>query len=255
MNGWIKIHRKLLDSPVWTSIKVPAHGCILLTLLLMASHSTYKGHLGNQEIEVQPGQIITSIQGICNRAGMGVTKENVRGALEKFEKLGFLTQVGTKTGRLITIVNWGTYQGAGIDMPIGTPIDPPKDTQRPPIGCPTKQEDIKNIKKYEEDKEAVNACRHYQTSIGPCNGVIASEIMKWEEIVDPELVCEAINQAAMNNARWSYAKAILERCRDNNILTVADYNADNRLRRSSNGKVAIKQEKSGKELLEERGLL
>lgn len=144
--GWIKLYRSLLDSPVWTSIKVPAHGCILLTLLLMASHSTYKGHLGNQEIEVQPGQIITSTQGICNRAGMGVTKENVRGALEKFEKLGFLTQVGTKTGRLITIVNWGTYQGVGVGTPSDVPTERPKDTHRQPIGCPTKQEDIKNIK-------------------------------------------------------------------------------------------------------------
>lgn len=249
--GWIKLYRSLLDSPVWTSIKVPAHGCILLTLLLMASHSTYKGHLGNQEIEVQPGQVATSIQGICNRAGMGVTKENVRGALEKFEKLGFLTQAATKTGRLITIANWGFYQGSGAGTPIGTTTDRPKDAQRTPIGSPTKQEDIKKVKKYKEGREAANACRYYQNCIGMANGKIAEEIMMWEELVEPELVCEAIDQAARQNARWQYARAILERCKDNNILTLADYLAE----RKSREVKAEKREKTAEELLRERGYI
>lgn len=43
--------------------------------------------------------------------GEGVTIQNVRTALERFEKLGFLTSISTKTGRLITIVNWEKYQG------------------------------------------------------------------------------------------------------------------------------------------------
>ena len=39
-----------------------------------------------------------------------VNAGNVRGALDRFVKLGFLANESTKTGRLLTVVNWGAYQ-------------------------------------------------------------------------------------------------------------------------------------------------
>ena len=63
-----------------------------------------------QKFSVQPGQTITSLQHIAERCGKGVNAGNVRGALDRFVKLGFLANESTKTGRLLTIVNWGAYQ-------------------------------------------------------------------------------------------------------------------------------------------------
>ena len=63
-----------------------------------------------QKFSVQPGQTITSLQHIAERCGKGVNAGNVRGALDRFVKLGFLANESTKTGRLLTVVNWGTYQ-------------------------------------------------------------------------------------------------------------------------------------------------
>lgn len=174
-SGWIKVYRSLLDSPVWRSIRVPAHGSILITLLLMASHSEYKGFFGNKEIMVQPGQIVTSIQGICDRVGMLVTKQNVRGALEKFEEMGFLTQEATKTGRLITIVNWGIYQGSDSSTNKDSNKEPTKNQQRTNNVSNTIQEDkeCKNVKKYSgvftpPTREEVAAyCRERRNKVDP----------------------------------------------------------------------------------------
>ena len=249
MNGWIKLHRPLLDSSVWTSANAEGR-VILITLLLSATPTPYKTLWEGKEIVVQPGQIITSIEGICALTGMLVTPQNVRTMLRKCKQAGFLTEEVAKRGRLITIANWGVYQAKSEAANKGTNEQPTNVQQTSNMLATTNREDEEE-KKYKEDKEAVNACRHYQNYIGMVNGKIAEEIMMWEGLVEPELVCEAINQAARQNARWQYARAILERCKDNNILTLADYLADRKSRQPK----AEKREKTAEELLRERGYI
>ena len=114
MNGWIMIHRSLLDSPVWTSANAEGRA-ILMTLLFSVTPTPYKSFWNGQEIVVQPGQIITSVEGICACTGLLVTPQNVRTRLQRCKRAGFLTEELTKTGRLITFVNWGVYQSQGTD--------------------------------------------------------------------------------------------------------------------------------------------
>ena len=74
---------------------------------------------------------------------------NVRTALERFEKLGFLTNASTKTGRLITIVNWEKYQSRDLVSGKGDDKEPTKSRQRPDKEPTTN----KNDKEYKNDKE------------------------------------------------------------------------------------------------------
>jgi len=60
--------------------------------------------------KTEPGQFVTSLQSIADECGKGISVQNVRSALARFERLGFLTNQSTKVNRLITIVNWGLYQ-------------------------------------------------------------------------------------------------------------------------------------------------
>lgn len=108
--GFIALHRKLLDSPIWLVTTVEQK-VILITLLLMANHSEKKWYWQGEEFICQPGQFITSLPNIVKACGNGLTVQNVRTALKKFENMNFLTDQSTKTGRLITIVNWQVYQG------------------------------------------------------------------------------------------------------------------------------------------------
>lgn len=107
--GYIRLYRDLLDKAIW-KCSTPEQKVILITLLTMANHAPAEWEWNGHKFEVQPGQFITSLDGIAKKSGKGVSIQNIRTALDKFKKYGFLTYQSTKTGRLITIENWGFYQ-------------------------------------------------------------------------------------------------------------------------------------------------
>lgn len=106
-DGWIKLHRKLLDNVIW-KCSTPEQKVILITLLLMASHKDNQWIWKGKKFVCKPGQFITSLKAL--RKSTGCSSQNIRTSLVKFEKLEFLTNESTKTGRLITIINWDAYQ-------------------------------------------------------------------------------------------------------------------------------------------------
>lgn len=107
--GWIKLHRHLMDKAIWTD-STPEHKTILITLLMMANHKVKEWEWKGEKYVAKPGQFVTSLEKIAINAGKGVSIQNVRTALKKFEKYGFLTNESTNKNRLITIENWESYQ-------------------------------------------------------------------------------------------------------------------------------------------------
>lgn len=107
--GWVKIHRELLDKPIWI-LSSSEQKVILLTILLMANHKVNKWEWGGKQYDCEPGQFVTSLEKIAEKSGKDISIQNVRTAIKRFEKYDFLTNESTKTGRLITIVNWELYQ-------------------------------------------------------------------------------------------------------------------------------------------------
>lgn len=110
MEGWIKLHRCLTEKPIW-SCTSPEQKVILITLLMMANHKGREWEWKGEKFKCESGQFISSLDSIVKRCGKGISTQNVRTALDKFKKYEFLTNESTKTGRLVTIVNWGLYQG------------------------------------------------------------------------------------------------------------------------------------------------
>lgn len=107
--GWIKLHRELLDKSIWTC-STPVQKVILITLLMMANHEGREWEFKGKRIKLQPGQFITSLPAIAKLAGDGVSIRNIRTALKRFAEYEFLTDESTANGRLITICNWERYQ-------------------------------------------------------------------------------------------------------------------------------------------------
>jgi hypothetical protein len=87
---------------------------IIMALLWMASHKEKSWIWKGQKFTVKPGQMVTSLESIRQKAGDGTTIQAVRSALLKFKKFDFITEETTKTGRLITITNWILYQSDNI---------------------------------------------------------------------------------------------------------------------------------------------
>lgn len=111
-DGWIKLYRSLLPSPAWR-LTTPKQKAVLVTIMLMANYEAQQWIWKGQPFEVQPGQLITSLANLAQVAG--VTVQSVRSAIDRLEKIGFLKNKSTKTGRMITIINWCTYQGTNIE--------------------------------------------------------------------------------------------------------------------------------------------
>ncbi|UYZ33649.1 hypothetical protein OD350_15395 [Clostridium beijerinckii] len=108
--GWFKIHRVLFEKAIWLNSTLEQK-VILITILSMANHEKREWEWKGTKFKAEAGQFVTSLEGIVKKSGDGISLQNVRTALKKFERYDFLTQEVTKTGRLIKIVNWELYQG------------------------------------------------------------------------------------------------------------------------------------------------
>lgn len=161
-DGWVKLHRCLFNKAIWRN-STPEQKVVLVTLLGMANHAGREWEWKGKQFKAEPGMLVTSVDSICDKCGKGITTQNVRTALKKFEKYEFLTQEVTKTGRLINIVNWLVYQGQKetINNHINNELTntsqtPNKDltnTSQTPNKQLTTNKNDKNIKNDKEGKE------------------------------------------------------------------------------------------------------
>lgn len=149
--GWVKLYRELKSKSIW-QLSSPEQKVVLITILLLANHEENKWEWKGEQFTCRPGQLITSLNSLVRECGDGVSIQNVRTALDRFEKLGFLTNVSTKTGRLITIVNWEKYQGKDYVSNKDANKDLTKSQQRANKDLTTN----KNDKEYKNDKEEKN---------------------------------------------------------------------------------------------------
>ncbi len=106
MEGWIKVHRKILDNPV--ACKDADHLAIWMYLLLSATHANYDGMFKGKRITLNPGQLITGRKVIS--AVLKVDEYKVQRVLKNFENEHQIAQQASNQNRLITILNWNEYQ-------------------------------------------------------------------------------------------------------------------------------------------------
>lgn len=107
--GYFKLWRAITEKPIWKQ-STAEHKVILIQLLVMADFKPNEWEFKGKTYQTEPGQLVTSLQSIADECGKAITVQNVRSALARFERLGFITNESTKTNRLITIVNWRVYQ-------------------------------------------------------------------------------------------------------------------------------------------------
>ena len=106
MEGWIKIHRKILDNPV--VCKDSETFSIWLYLLLNATHQEIPAVFKGEKIILKKGQLITGILSISKK--LKINKDKVQRTLKCFELDNQIAQETSNKNRLITILNWEEYQ-------------------------------------------------------------------------------------------------------------------------------------------------
>ena len=100
-NGYIKLHRKLLD---WGWYQDPNTKAVFLHLLLTANftESEYMG------VKIYPGQTVIGRKALAEELGMSV--QNVRTALNHLKSTNEITIKSTNKFSVVTVVGWEKYQ-------------------------------------------------------------------------------------------------------------------------------------------------
>lgn len=105
-NGWVKLHRKMLDNPI--IMKDAEHLAVWMYLLLNATHAEYPALFKGKKIMLQPGQLITGRKSIAST--LCVSESKVTRILSAFESEQQIEQLTSNKNRLISVVNWDKYQ-------------------------------------------------------------------------------------------------------------------------------------------------
>ena len=103
--GWVKLHRKILDNPIFKNDKLFR---VFMYLLLKASHTEHDQLIGDSIVQLKEGEWATGRKAISRDTGL--TEQNVRTAISKLEKLGILTIKVTVKYSIFSIANWDSYQ-------------------------------------------------------------------------------------------------------------------------------------------------
>lgn len=107
MQGWIKLHRKLLVSDVFQNEKLLK---VFIYCLLKASHQDTETVIGLQTVPLKKGQFIFGRSKAASELNM---KESTVWRYMKFlEKIGTIDIKSNNKFSLVTVENWGFYQGA-----------------------------------------------------------------------------------------------------------------------------------------------
>ena len=169
--GFVKIYRKLLDSPLWIEC-TPERKTILITMILLANHSEKNVMLKTGEIvKVERGQFITSYRSLAEKCGKGITKNHVESALRFFKKAQFcrhepiqnIRQGNRQAPTLVTIENWTMYQNN-----FKTTDNTPDNTQDNNKDSPQTEQEYKEYKEYNnmsDSKESDHSPGAFKDSI------------------------------------------------------------------------------------------
>ena len=112
MEGWISLHRKILENPILNRSRTYSNFEAWIWLLIKANHKDNKFLLGTDLINVKKGDIVTSQKKLCKRFRWSNSK--LRNFLKLLEKDQMITLETTSKATYISICNYGTYQESQI---------------------------------------------------------------------------------------------------------------------------------------------
>ena len=106
MEGWIKIHRKMLDNPI--ICKDSDYLSVWIYLLVNATHKEIPALFKGQKITLKQGQLITGRKSISSK--LKISESKIYRIINDFKSEHQIEQQTSNKNSLITIINWNRYQ-------------------------------------------------------------------------------------------------------------------------------------------------
>jgi uncharacterized phage protein (TIGR02220 family) len=141
--GRFWVWRELFTKPIWLNSTLEQQ-VILMTLIAMANFKPNEWEFEGEKYKLEAGQFITSAKSISEATGGTVTRQNIRSALKRFEKLEFLTTKSTNRSTLVTLVNWESYQ-----------INTKEVTNKVTLAQPTGNQRVTTIEEGNKEKKVI----------------------------------------------------------------------------------------------------
>lgn len=106
MEGWIKIHRKMLDNPI--ICKDSDYFAVWIYLLLNATHKEIPALFKKEKIILKPGQLLTGRKAMSKQ--LKISESKIYRIINDFKSEQQIEQQTSNKNSLITILNWDKYQ-------------------------------------------------------------------------------------------------------------------------------------------------
>ena len=139
--GWIKVHRQLIDSEWFTDVNT---NHLFVYCLIRANHKSTQW----QGLSIGRGQFITSLDTLSRSTGLSVMQ--VRTSLKKLIATSNLTSNPTNKNRLISVVKYDQYQDDN-KLP-NKPVTSQQQTDNKRITTDKNNKNIKNNKNDKKDR-------------------------------------------------------------------------------------------------------
>lgn len=217
--GWIKLHRKLMDNPIFDN---PNLLRVWLWCLLKASHDHRQQMIGLQIVDLEPGQFVTGR--FKGSDELKINPSTFYKYLKTLEKLKMINLKSNNKMTIVTIENWRKYQ-----------VEDAETYQQNNNKISTKEQQNNTNKNDKNDKNNT-VCMYSENlkeivslleqNIGIIPPVLIDEINEYSNIFSVDMFREAIKIAANRKKRHvNYVLGVLRQWKDNNIITINDLEA------------------------------
>lgn len=142
MEGWIKIHRKILENPI--ICKDSDYLAVWIYLLLNATHKEIPALFKGKKIILQKGQLITGRKSMSNQ--LKISESKIYRIINDFKSEQQIEQQTSNQNSLISILNWDKYQQNEQQM------NNERTTDEQPVNTNKNDKNVKNDKNNVKEK-------------------------------------------------------------------------------------------------------
>jgi len=209
MQGWIKIHRDLLDNELWSD-KPFTKGQAWVDLLLLANHRDKNVLLGNCTELVERGSFITSELKLMERWGWG--RKKVKLFLNFLESQKMIERNANNKRTAITIVNYGFYQDCDL------PKEQQKDSKR--TAKEQRRDSTGTAKEHKQERKNERMKEYIDTNVSIKQHSIQSIIDAWNQL-EPYGI-KMIYRINQGSKRCTSLIALLEQFGEEKVIQAVD---------------------------------
>lgn len=235
MEGWIKLHRKLLDNPI--IVKDSDYLSVWIYVLLNATHKEYDTLFQGKRITLKKGQLITGRKSISEK--LKINESKVQRILKTLENEQQIKQQKGNKNRLITILSWDKYQQD--EQQIEQQVNNNRTTSEQQVNTNKNEKNIKNDKNVTTivGDSCVDGLQEvidfYDENIGMITPHGKEVLSDYEKELGKDVVIFAMKKAVEANIRTiAYIKGTLNNWEKVGVKTLIEAEEESRRFRNKN---------------------